>query len=147
MASGRRDSRFATPIVTVPEVTIASLPITPQRAPLQVVGVCGQAIGIVVNGAVVSFTCLPSDPGSHPPDPAPGVSPIFSPGTPLPPNVALVIDATELQPHLLSRVSHGQRIETFGIDVSPGSTIDRKELRRVLQSAQDAGQAPCFTVR
>jgi hypothetical protein len=33
----------------------------PSIAPLQVVGVCGQTINVLVQGVIVSFTCLPPD--------------------------------------------------------------------------------------
>lgn len=104
-------------------------------------------MGVVINGAVVSFTCLP--PTSAPDAPVSGMDPveILDPGTPLSPNTALVIDASELRPHHLIRLPQSGQVETYGVDVSRGSSIDREELRRVLKSAHDKGLRPRFNIR
>ena len=116
--------------------------VAPDRAPLQLVGVCGQTIAVIVNGAAVTFTCLPATSSA-----SPGTGPV--PHKPAPPNAAaLLLDATDLTADAMPQVGDSEdEAEVVTIDVSSGSEVSADRLRGLLSSARDAGQVPRIRIR
>jgi hypothetical protein len=113
-------------------------------APVQVVGVCGQTVDLVVQGVVVRFTCLATAWSQVPPQP-PGPLPpkdIFKPGDPEPPHVATIIELEGLEPDLLVRLSElDPEADPFVIPVKTGDAIAMQDLHGDFFAAREQGRA------
>jgi hypothetical protein len=109
------------------------------QAALQVVGVCGHTVEVVVGEAVVSFTCLPAVSG--PPEQG---TPVFSPRDPRAPNTALVteINLEGLDPGtLMGRTELDAEADPLIVNVRAGDQIAGTDLGNVLASAREEGRA------
>jgi hypothetical protein len=125
--------------------SILSFSVAPNRAPLQVVGVCGQTVAIIVNGAVVTFTCLPEGGEMGPDDPGSGIKP--GPG-PAPPNNALTLDATDLDGELMPHIpEQADSPEILTVEIATGSEVGKTSLDDLLTSARDEGRVPRIQIK
>jgi hypothetical protein len=105
------------------------------QAALQVVGVCGHTVDVVVGEAVVSFTCLPAV-SEAPEQP----TPVFRPGDPGAPNTALYLEG--LDPGaLMGRTELDPEADPLIVNVKAGDQIAGTELGDVLASAREEGRA------
>jgi hypothetical protein len=112
----------------------------PVAAPLQVVGVCGQTVDFVVQGAVVRFTCLPpgASPGQQQPSPP---KEIFMPGQPAPPHVAAVIELEGLEPDLLVGLDElDPDADPLVVPVKTGEAIAIRDLGGDFSAARQQGR-------
>jgi hypothetical protein len=122
-----------------------SFSIAPNRAPLQVVGVCGQTVAIIVNEAVVTFTCLPEGGVMGPDDPGSGITP--GP-VPAPPHTALTLDATDLAGELMPEIfEQADSPEVLTIEIATGSEVGGTSLDELLTSARDEGRVPRIQIK